>query len=109
MRRLGQKVDSNKTKHLLVENEIYKLKRTSKVYKAVKDLLEENGVQNYSVFQLMGKYLEAPNNKNYVLEWKHKAVSDKSIKPPTTINNIRNPLLEYGNKLKLKWKLFKTR
>ena len=55
MRRLGQKVDSNKTKHLLVENEIYKLKRISKVYKAVKDLLEENGVQNYSVFQLMGK------------------------------------------------------
>ena len=32
-----------------------------------------------------------------------KGISDESIKPPATIKNILNPLLEYGNKSKLKF------
>ena len=51
----------------------------------------------------MSKYLNLANNKNYVLEWNSKGTSDESIKPPATINTILNSLLEYGNKLKLKF------
>ena len=47
--------------------------------------------------------MKVPNNKNYVLEWESKGISDESIKPPATTDNIFNPLLEYGNKLKLKF------
>ena len=51
----------------------------------------------------MSKYVKVPNNKNYILEWKSKGISEENIKPPKTINNILNPLLEYDNKLKLKF------
>ena len=61
---------------------------------------EENGVQNYLVFQTLSKYLKVANNESYVLEWKSKGISDESIKLPAT-NNILNLLLESGNKLKL--------
>ena len=33
---------------------------------------------------------------------KTKGISDENIKTPASINNILNPLLEYGNKSKLK-------
>ena len=51
----------------------------------------------------MSKYVKVPNNKNYILEWKSKGISEENIKPLKTINNILNPLLEYDNKLKLKF------
>ena len=68
LKSFNQKNNSNKAKHLLVEKEINRLKKISKEYIAVKYLSEENGIQNYLVFQLMGKYLKVANNKNYVLE-----------------------------------------
>ena len=34
---------------------------------------------------------------------KTKGISDENIKTPASINNILNPLLEYGNKSKLKF------
>ena len=64
----NQKINSNKAKHLLVENEIGRLKRISKDYMAVKYLFEEYGIQNYVVFQLMSKYVKVPDNKSYVLK-----------------------------------------
>ena len=103
LKSFNQKNNSNKTKHLLVEKEINRLKKISKEYIAVKYLSEENGIQNYLVFQLMSKYLKVPNNKNYVLECKSKGISAESVKTPATVNNILNPLLEYDNKLKLKF------
>ena len=103
LKSFNRKNNSNKTKHLLVEKEINRLKKISKEYIAVKYLSEEDGIQNYSVFQLMSKYLKVANNKNYVLEWKSKGISGESVKTPTTVNNIFKPLLEYDNKLKLKF------
>ena len=58
---------------LLVNNIIYQI---TKDYLAVKYLFEENDVQHYLVFQLMSQYLKVTNNKNYVLEWKSKGISD---------------------------------
>ena len=53
----------------LIKQSIYllkinRLKKISKDYIAVKYLFEENGNQNYLVFQLMSNYLKVPNNKN---------------------------------------------
>ena len=69
LKSFNQKINLNKTKHLLVENEIGRLKRISKDYMAVKYLFEEYGIQNYVVFQLMSKYVKVPDNKSYVLKW----------------------------------------
>ena len=61
-----------------------------------------DGAQTYLVFQLTTKDFKAANKKIDILKWKSKGISDENIKSPATINNILNPLLEYGNKLKLK-------
>ena len=44
-----------------------------------KSHFEEDGTQNCLVFQPINKYFKGINNSEYVLEWKSKGVSDKSI------------------------------
>ena len=47
---LNRKVTANKTKHLLVENELKKLKAFDSSYFIAKINFEEDGTQNYLVF-----------------------------------------------------------
>ena len=44
---LNRKITSNKTKHLLVENELNKIKTFDSSYFTGKSHFEEGGVQNY--------------------------------------------------------------
>ena len=55
---LNRKIDSNKTKHLLVENELKKLKTFDSGCSRYKNYFEEDGTQNYLVFQLTYKYFK---------------------------------------------------
>ena len=55
---LNRKITSNKTKHLLVENELNKLKTFDSSYFIGKSHFEEDGTQNYLVFQPMYRYLK---------------------------------------------------
>ena len=48
---LNRKITSNKSKHLLVENELKKLKIFDSSYFIGKGHFEEDGTQNYLVFQ----------------------------------------------------------
>ena len=48
---LNRKITLNKTKHLLVENELKKLKTIVSSYFIGKSHFEEDGTQNYLVFQ----------------------------------------------------------
>ena len=48
---LNRKITANKTKHLLVENELKKLKTFDSSYIIDKSYFEEDGTQNYLVFQ----------------------------------------------------------
>ena len=48
---LNRKITSNKTKHLLVENELKKLKRFGLGYFIAKSLFDEDVAQPYLVFQ----------------------------------------------------------
>ena len=50
---LNQKLNSKKTKHLLVENELKKLKTFHSRYFMGKSHFEEDGIQNYLVYQQM--------------------------------------------------------
>ena len=52
---LNKKITQNKTKHLLVENELNKLKTFDSSYFVGKSHFEEHGTQNYLVFQPMSK------------------------------------------------------
>ena len=90
---LNKKITQNKTKHLLVKNELNKLK-TFDGYFIGKSHFEEDGTQNYLVFQPMSKYFKI-GNSDYVLSWKSKGLSAESITPPSAPNNFLNPSLNY--------------
>ena len=55
---LNKKITSNKTKHLLVENELKKIEKFDAAYFRGKNYFEEDGMQNYLVFQPVYKYFE---------------------------------------------------
>ena len=80
-----------------------------------KNYFEEDGAQNYLVFQpLFGYFIVNTiiNVTNYVLSWQSKGLSASTIKPPAKSNNslTNNKLLiRRQNKSKTYWKLFKTR
>ena len=57
MSSLNRKITANKTKHLLVQNEFKKFKTFDSGYFRGKNYFEEDGAQNYLVFQPMYKYL----------------------------------------------------
>ena len=48
---LNRKITANKTKHLLVENQLKKLETFDSIYFCGKSHFEDDGAQNYLVFQ----------------------------------------------------------
>ena len=82
---LNKKVNSNKRKHLLVENEFKKLKTFDVSYFIGKSHFEEDGTQNYLVFHPLNKYFKIITNKKYISSWKSRGLSDETIKPPATM------------------------
>ena len=99
---LNRNITQNKTKHLLVENELNKLKTFDSSYYNGKSCLEEDGTPNYLIFQPFNKYFKVGGNLHYVLSWASKGLSNESIKPPTTSNNSVTPILNYfGTKTKV--------
>ena len=104
MSNLNRKINQNKTKHLLVENELNKLKTFDSSYFIGKSHFEEDGTQNYLVFQPMYRYFKMITNTDYISSWKSKGLSDESIKPPTTSDNSLIPVLNYyGTKTRVKF------
>ena len=56
---LNRKTNQNKTKHLLSENELNKLKTFDSDYFIGKSHFDEDGTQNYLVLQPIYKYFKA--------------------------------------------------
>ena len=101
---LNRKITQNKTKHLLVENELNKLKTFDSGYFIGKSHFAEDGVQNYLVFQPLNKYFKVIASTNYVSKWQSKGLSDETIKPPATSDNSHNPQVSYfGTKARLEF------
>ena len=101
---LNRKSTQNETKHLLVENKLKKLKTFDSSYFIGKSHFEEDGMQNYLVFQTINKYFKVITNADYVSSWKPKGLSSESIKPPTTSDNSLAPALNYyGTKTRVRF------
>ena len=93
--RINRKITENKTKNLLVENELNKLKTFDSSYFIGKSHFEEDGTQNYLVFQPMYRYFKMITNTDYVSLWKSKVLSAETIKPPATSDNSLTPIVSY--------------
>ena len=92
----------NKTENSLVKNELNKLKTSS--YFIGKSHFEEEGTQNYLVFQPLNKYFNVITNTDYVSWWKSKELPAESIKPPATSGNSLTPIVSYyGTKRRVKF------
>ena len=102
---LNKKINSNKTKHVLVENELKKLQTFDSICFCGKSHFENDGTRNYLVLKTPYRYFKrVSNTKNHISSWKSKRLSDGSIKPPSTSNNILNPVLNYvGTKIRVKF------
>ena len=102
---LNRKITSNKTKHLLVENELKKLKAFDLSYFIGKSHFGEDGVLNYLVFQPIIRYFKIITNTKYISPWQSNGLSDKTIKPPATSYNSLNPQVSYiGTKARLEFR-----
>ena len=83
---------------MLVENEFKKLKTFDSSYFRGKSHFEEDGTQNYLVFQPKHGYFKrviGVGTGNYIYFWKSKGLSDENITAPTTSDYKLNPKLSY--------------
>ena len=98
LKSLNQKINSNKTKHLPVENELKKLQKFDSVYFRGKSYFEEDGTQSYLVFKPMYrsfKRFACVGSDSYIYFWKSKGLSDENITAPTTSDYSLYPQLSY--------------
>ena len=103
MSSLNKKITKNKADHLIVRNEINKIKDFDFGYFIGKSNFEEDGVQNYLVFPPMYKYFKTINS-SYISSWTSKGLSNESITPPSAANNFLIPSLNYlGTKIRVKF------
>ena len=85
---LNRKITNNKSKHLLVENELNKLKSFDSSYFRGKNYFDEDGTQNYYIFQPLFKYLKVANvnNTNYILSWRSRGLNNVKVESIKTNN-----------------------
>ena len=75
MSHLNKKIVSNKTKHLIIENELKKLETFDSIYFCGKSLFEDDGTQNRLVFQPMHIYFRTAGvNDSNILSWNPKGL-----------------------------------
>ena len=107
MQDISKGITSNKTKHLLVQNELKKLQKFDSNYFRGKSHFEEDGAQNYLVFQSMYRYFKrivGVGSGNYIYIWKSKGLSGERINSITPFNySITPELSHYGTKTRVKF------
>ena len=60
-----------------------------------KSYFEEDGAQNYLVFQPIKRYFKIITNSKFISSCKSKGLSDETIKPYATSDNSLTPLIDY--------------
>ena len=80
------------------------LKTFDSSYFIDKSNFQEDGTQNYLVFQPMYRYFKMITNTDYISSWKSKGLFAESIKWTTTSDNSIIPALNYyGPKTRVKF------
>ena len=87
---LNTKITQNKPKHLLVENELNKLKTFDSSYFIGKIHFQGN----YLVSRPIYRYFKT-DSSYHILSWTSRGLSNEIIKPPSAPNNFLTPSLNY--------------
>ena len=72
-----------------------KLETFDSIYLRGKSDFEDDGNQNYLVFQTAYRYFKTVIIDSNILLWKSKGLSDESIRPPSTSEKMLNPSVNY--------------
>ena len=120
-KKVDDKTITNSSKVLSYEHKLkqrgdtmHDLERDASYFKG-ENYFDNDGVQNYFVFQPMYKYfkrvIDSTDNTVYLHYWQSKGLSDGKINAPgTSSSNDQAPILEYGGagiRLKLKGDLLR--
>ena len=104
---ISDRVTKNKTKCLLVENELKKLQKFDAAYFRGKSHFEEDGTQDYLVFQPMYRYFKripGVGSGNYTYFWKSEGLSSERLDSITASNyKITSELGLYGTKTRVEF------
>ena len=92
---LNTKIVENKTKNESIENELKKLKAFDWGYFIGKSYFEEDGAQNYLLFQPIKRYFKTVANAKLISSSKSKGLPDETINPYATSDNSLTPLIDY--------------
>ena len=89
---VNRKIVSNKTKNTAIENELKKLKTFDLSYFRGRNYFDEDGNQNYYIFQPISKYLKVSNvsDIDYILSQKYRGLNDIRIEFIKTNNYLLN-------------------
>ena len=99
---LNKKITSNKTKHVLVENELKKLQTFDLSLFIGQSYLNNDGAQLYLIFQPIYKTITTFSGlKDTISEWESKGLSNGKFKPPYKTNKILPPKRQW-NKSRLR-------
>ena len=86
LKNVNKKVTSNKTKHLLVENEFKKLQTFDSSLFIGQSYFNNDGAQLYLIFQLIYKTIKIFSNTPYTIsEWESKILSNEKYRPPKLV------------------------
>ena len=86
------------------ENNIKKLQTFDLGNFRSKSQFEEDGTQNYLVFQPISRYFRIIANKKFISTWKSKGLSDETITPYATSDNSLTPMIDHvGTRMRLKF------
>ena len=92
---LHTKIKGNKSLGALFQRTRKRLRSPDLGYFKGNNHFEEDGTQNYLIFQPLNKYLTLIGSTKYISSWKSKGLSNKIIKPIATSDNIVTPLIDY--------------
>ena len=96
---ISKGITSNKSKHLLVENELKKLEKFDAAYFRGKNYFDVDDTQIYLVFQPIHRYFKTfiKNNLIFISPWESKGLSNEKIGSAKTSNHDQSPRLVYDN------------
>ena len=94
LKKSSDRVTSNKSRHLQIKNKLKKLEKFDSSYFKGKNHFEEDGTQNYLVFQPRYRYFRkmiGVGSGNYIYFWKSIGLSDERLHSNTASNYSITP------------------
>ena len=95
LKKVSDRVTSNKINNLLLENEIKNLSNFDAAYFRGKNYFDDDGTQNYSIFQPVYKYFEISSGK--ITSWESRGLSNEKNSFSHRLINTQPPIPAYDN------------